>query len=128
MIVGALLVTHGALGEVLVEEACRMVGEQPRLRTLKTEGLDAEAISARVEELVGNEPWLIFTDTPGTSPSMRSRAVLKSGQAVVTGVNLGMLLSFLVHREGRTVAELAKRMVEDGQRSLKVFHGPPEEL
>jgi len=120
MTIGALIVTHGSLGNVLVQEAEHLVGEQERFTSLSTHGLAAADITRRIHEIIGAEPWIVFTDTPGTSPTVRSCVAICEGQAVVTGVNLGMILSFLVHRDRLTVQELARRMVEDGRRSLEV--------
>ncbi len=121
MTIGALVVTHGKLGEIFIEEAQHLVGKQERIRALSTEGLSATGISQSVENIIENDPWIIFTDAPGTSPTVRSVAALHEGQAVVSGVNLGMLLSFMVHRENFSVKELAERMVKDGKRSLEVM-------
>lgn len=120
MTVGALIVTHGPLGEVLVREAEHLVGEQERFTSLSTHGLSAADITRHIRDIVHEDPWIVFTDTPGTSPTVRSCVAICEGQAVVTGVNLGMILSFLVHRDRLTVRELAQRMVEDGRRSLEV--------
>ncbi len=121
MIIGALVVTHGSLGRVLVEETERLIGRQERFSALSTMGSSAMEITDRVYEIIQEDPWIVFTDTPGTSPTVRSVYAISSGQAVVTGVNLGMLLSFLVHRDKMPVEELAKKMVEDGRRTLEVL-------
>lgn len=120
MIVGALIVTHGELGRVLVEEAEHLVGGQERFKAVSTRGLSASDITDKIRDLVLDEPWIIFTDTPGTSPTVRSCVAISEGQAVVTGVNLGMILSFLVHRDHLSVQELAQRMVDDGRRCLDI--------
>lgn len=127
MIPGALIVTHGELGEVLIQEAVRLVGPQERLIAMATAGLSAEEISLEVRNQINKEPWIVFTDSPGTSPTLRSMAALSAEQALVTGVNLPMLLSFLVHRENLGIKELALRMLTDGKRSLEV-KWPPEEM
>lgn len=120
MTIGALVVTHGQLGETLVGEVEYLVGRQHRIRALSTLAMSAEAITERVREVVGTEPWIVFTDTPGTSPTIRSLAAISDGQAVVTGVNIGMLLSFLMHRGTADVHQLAERMVRDGRRAVEV--------
>ena len=120
MIIGALIVTHGELGRVLVEEAEHLVGKQERFDAVSTRGLSAADITDQIRGLIQEEPWIVFTDTPGTSPTVRSCVAISEGQAVVTGVNLGMILSFLVHRDHMSVQELAKRMVDDGRRCLDI--------
>lgn len=125
MIPGALVVTHGELGEVMVREACRLIGQEERIVSIRTEGLSASEISDRIIELIRKEPWIVFTDAPGTSPTVRSCAAISEGQAVVTGVNLGMLISFLIHRKRLGIPELAAKMVEDGKRSLELMWPRP---
>ncbi len=125
MIPGALVVTHGDLGEVMVREACRLIGQEQRIVAMSTEGLSASEISDRVKEQIGTEPWIVFTDAPGTSPTVRACAAISSGQAVVTGINLGMLISFLIHRKRLAIPELAAKMVEDGKRSLELIWPRP---
>ena len=120
MIIGALIVTHGDLGRVLVEEAEHLIGVQERFSALSTQGMAAGEITDKIREIIHHDPWIVFTDTPGTSPTVRSCVAICEGQAVVTGVNLGMILSFLVHRDHFSVQELANRMVNDGRRSLDV--------
>jgi len=121
MIPGALVVSHGDLGEVLVREATRLIGTESRFESLSTVGLSAAEITDLIEQKIGKEPWIIFTDAPGTSPTVRACAAIKKGQAVVSGVNLGMLISFLIHRNRLSVKELANKMIEDGKRSLELW-------
>lgn len=123
MITGGLVVTHGDLGQMLVDETQRLIGGVDRFIAMKTEGLSAGEISTLIRETIDKEPWIVFTDAPGTSPTTRARAVIVPGQAVVTGVNLGILMSFLVHRGTIPTEELAERLINDGIRSLKCWMG-----
>lgn len=123
MITGGLVVTHGDLGQMLVDETQRLIGGVDRFIAMKTEGLSAGEISTLIRETIDKEPWIVFTDAPGTSPTTRARAVIVPGQAVVTGVNLGILMSFLVHRGTIPVEDLAERLINDGIRSLKCWMG-----
>ncbi len=120
MITGALVVTHGGLGEVLVQEVEHLVGRQERLLAMSTLGMSAGEITDTVHSMIGDDPFIVFTDTPGTSPTIRSFAAIKEGQAVVSGVNIGMLISFLMNRESTEFEELAERMVRDGRRCVEV--------
>lgn len=120
MSVGALVVTHGDLGRVLVEETLRLMGHRDQFESLKTEGMSPDDVTGEIKKVIGEDPWIVFTDTPGTTPTVRAHLAISEGQAVVTGVNIGMLLSFLAHRERLSAKELAERMVEDGRRSLGV--------
>ncbi len=120
MVTGALVVTHGKLGEILVQEVEHLVGRQDRFIAMSTLGLSAGAITESVRRLIGDDPYIIFTDTPGTSPTIRSSAAIGERQAVITGVNIGMLISFVMHRENVEFEELAEKMVRDGRRCVEV--------
>ncbi len=122
MSIGGLVVTHGSLGESLVAEATRLVGEHESFTWMATAGISAEEIRRKLRTRVGSDPWIIFVDSPGTGPAVCAQDVIGEGQAVVTGVNLAMLLSFLIHRDRYdSVGELARRMVRDGSRALEVL-------
>ncbi len=121
MSIGGLVVTDGQLAEALVAETRRIHGEQERFEGFGAGVLTAEEITSRVKEFIGDDPWIVFVDGPGTTVCRRACAAIGEGQAVVSGVNLPMLLSFLVHRDNYDVAELAERMTRDGGRSLTVI-------
>jgi len=119
--IGGLIVTHGRLGEIFVEETVRITGHTERLDAMRTDGLSAGEITARVRDWIGDDPWVVFTDSKGTAPTIRSQAAIRPGQVVISGVNLGMLLSFIFHRETQTVEELAVRLIRDGHRCQEVL-------
>jgi mannose PTS system EIIA component len=119
-ITGALVVTHGKLGEVLVEEVEHLVGRQEQFSGMSTLGMSAGEITDKVRSMIADEPFIVFTDTPGTSPTIRSSAAIDNGQAVISGVNIGMLISFIMYRETIEFQELAERMVRDGRRCVEV--------
>ena len=121
MIIGGLLVTHGNLGRILVEETIRITGKADRLESLMTSGLSASEITEQVSSYIQNDPWIVFSDCPGTAPTLRSYAAISQGQAVITGMNLGMLISFVFKRETMPIHELATCLIHDGQRSLEVL-------
>ncbi|MDP8205887.1 MAG: hypothetical protein P9L92_04415 [Candidatus Electryonea clarkiae] len=121
MIIGGLIVTHGELGEILVKEASRIAGESEKFTSLRTTEFSADEISEKVRAIITDEPWIVFTDCPGTAPTLRSQIALSAGQAVITGVNLAMIISFLLHREINSVEEMAERMIRDGKRSMEIL-------
>ncbi|GBE30708.1 MAG TPA: hypothetical protein ENH10_05275 [Bacteroidetes bacterium] len=120
MVTGGLVVTHGKLGEVLVHEVEHLIGRQDSFKSLSTLGMSAGEITEKVHNLIGNDQYIVFTDTPGTSPTIRSYAAIQNDQAVVSGVNIGMLLSFIMNRETIDFRELTERMVRDGRRCVEV--------
>lgn len=117
---GGLVVTHGRLGEILVQEVEHLVGRQELFFAISTLGMSAGEITDKVRSLIGDDPYIVFTDTPGTSPTIRSSAAIMPGQAVISGVNIGMLISFVMNRENVDFEELAEKMVRDGRRCVEV--------
>lgn len=121
-----LVVTHGELAKVLIDECTRILGPLDHVKWMDTHRLSAVAITDKVKNIIGNKPFIVFVDCPGTAPALRSLAAIQEGQAVVTGVNLPMLMSFIVHREQMDVPHLARKMVTDGIRTLEVLWPIPE--
>ncbi len=121
MITGGLVVTHGDFGKILVEETIRIVGDNTRLLSLATSSLSATDITEKVKAIIKDEPWIIFSDCPGTAPTLRSYAAIYGNQTVISGVNLAMLMSFVFNREKYSYNGLVEKMILDGKRSMEVL-------
>ncbi|MCL2021005.1 MAG: PTS fructose transporter subunit IIA [Betaproteobacteria bacterium] len=104
--IGILLITHGTLGESLVQNACHILKKRPPL--LAQLGVAAEddplamlpfarGILAQVD---GGEGVLVMTDIYGATPANIAGELLKAGRVEgVAGVSLPMLLRALNYRE-----------------------------
>lgn len=115
-----VVVSHADLAEALVTAVTAISGVADALRAVSNEGCDPAALAVRIEAAVGAGPVILFVDLPGGSclTSAVRLARGRTGAAVVTGVNLAMLLDFVFHRE-LTPAEAAQRAVEAGGRAIK---------
>lgn len=124
--VNVLVVTHGEFGAYLVEAAESIVGRQ-------AQGVRAVSISSRlgvpeirerlaraVRELAGSGGLLVLVDMPGGTPGNLSYPLVKDlpGAALVSGVNLNMLVSAFSFREDLSLPRLAEKALRDGQRSI----------
>jgi mannose/fructose-specific phosphotransferase system component IIA len=116
-----VIVSHAELAAALVGAVRTISGVADALQSVSNEGCDPKALLARIEAAVGGRPAVLFVDLPGGS-CLSSAIRLARGRgelAVVTGVNLAMLLDFVFHRD-LPPAEAAKRAVEAGSRAIRI--------
>ena len=115
--IGVLLITHGTLGEALVQCVSHVMNRRPaQLMQLGISGqddpLDALPIARRLVELVDSGSGvLILTDILGATPANTAAKLLEPGRIEgVTGVNVPMLLRVITYRE-RSMDVLVKKAV-----------------
>lgn len=115
-----IVVSHAELAAALVAAVKTISGVDDALHAVSNEGCDPAALSARIEAAIGGGPAILFVDLPGgscfTSALRLSRG--RAEAAVVTGVNLAMLLDFVFHRDV-TPDEAARRAVDAGGRAIR---------
>lgn len=112
--------SHAELASALVAAVRAISGVDAALVAVSNEGCDPRALAARIEAAVGGQPAVLFVDLPGGS-CLTGAVRLAHGNAdiaVVTGVNLAMLLDFVFHRDS-TPAEAARRAVDAGGRAIR---------
>jgi PTS system mannose-specific IIA component len=104
--IGILLITHGTLGESLIQTAIHVLNKRPpRLKQLGLTAQDDPLLllpqaRAVVKELDDGDGVLILTDMYGGSPSNLSAKLIVPGKVdVVAGVSLPMLIRALTYRE-----------------------------
>ena len=115
-----VVVSHAELAAALVVAVRAISGVDDVLIPVSNEGCDPKALAARIEAAIGGVPAVLFVDLPGGS-CLTSAIRLAHGHAdiaVVTGVNLAMLLDFVFHRDV-SPAEAARRAVEAGGRAIR---------
>jgi mannose/fructose-specific phosphotransferase system component IIA len=115
-----VVVSHADLASALVAAVRAISGVENALAAVSNEGCDPKALAARIDAAVGGAPTVLFVDLPGGS-CLTSAIRLAHGRAeiaVVTGVNLAMLLDFVFHRD-LSPAEAARRAVDAGGRAIR---------
>lgn len=123
----ALLVTHADLASALLRAAEQLTGPVEGVAVLSNEGLSGAELETRIGEAVST--WtaggVVFTDFWGGSCHIcGSAAVRERGEiAMITGINLPVLIDYLYNRDRYTVDELAERLSRKGQESIRVQHG-----
>jgi len=128
--IGLLLITHGSLGESLVQCACHVLNKRPlQIAQLGVSGqddpLDALPLAQRMLELVDSgEGVLVLTDVFGATPSNIALKLLQPGRVeAVAGVNLPMLLRALTYRE-KGMETLLTKAVAGGRDGVMLMKGP----
>ena len=104
--IGLFLITHGSLGESLIQCACHVLNKRPVQivqlgMAAQDDPLDALPLARELMTLVDKgEGVLILTDIYGATPANVAMKLLEPGRIEgVAGVNLPMLLRALTYRE-----------------------------
>lgn len=122
--IGALVVTHGHLGQELVAAAEMIVGDISRIQAVSIGWHDdvndaSIDIKKRIAEMDEGGGVLILTDMFGGTPSNIAFALHEPGRVdVVTGVNLPMIIKIASQKEGDTLDSLAREVRDQGRSSI----------
>ena len=114
-----VVVAHGNLAGALAGAAEQISGVLGALVPVSNADAGRDELERRVTEAVGDGPAVVFVDMPSGSclfAAMR-RVASRPDIRVVTGVNLVMLIDFLLHRD-RSVEEAAQRVVAAGAQAI----------
>jgi PTS system ascorbate-specific IIA component len=118
--IGILLLTHGTLGESLIQTAIHVLNKRPaRLRQMGVTAPDDPLLllpqaQAQVRDLNDGSGVLILTDMYGGSPSNIAAKLIVPGKVeAVAGVNLPMLIRALTYRE-RSLDVMVTKAVSGG--------------
>lgn len=127
--IGIFLITHGSLGESLVQCACHVLNKRPQqIVQLGVSGqddpLDALPLARDMLKLVDSgKGVLLLTDIFGATPSNVALKLLQPGRIEgVAGVNLPMLLRALTYRE-KDLETLVTKAVADGRDGVMLMKG-----
>ena len=104
--IGILIVTHGTLGEALIQTAIHVLNKRPaRLKQLGVTAQDDPLLllpqaRALVKDVDEGDGVLILTDMFGGSPSNLCAKLMQPGKIeAVAGVSLPMLIRAITYRE-----------------------------
>ncbi len=113
--VRGVVVAHGELASALVRVVEGISGVQGALESVTNVSCSPDELADRVAQAVGEGPAVIFVDMAAGSCGFAGQRIARDGNvAVVSGVNLPMLLDFVFHRE-MDFRALAERVVEKGR-------------
>ena len=118
--IGIFLVTHGTLGEALIQCACHVMNRRPpAIAQLGVSSQDDPIdLLPLAREMLGwvdqGRGVVLLTDIYGATPSNLASRLLEPGRVEgVAGVSLPMLLRVLTHRE-KDMETLLQRAVTGG--------------
>lgn len=118
--IGLLLITHGTLGDALLQCACHVLNQHPeRVMTLglgaRDDPLDLLPLARdMLGEVTDKRGALILTDLFGASPANLALKLLQPGHIEgIAGVNLPMLIRALTYRN-QDIHTLVQRSVSGG--------------
>jgi PTS system mannose-specific IIA component len=122
--IGALITTHGNLGNELIKAAELIKGPLEDIlhvsvdQTKNVEDLKKE-ISNAIKKLDKGKGVLILTDLFGGTPSNISLSFIKEGKVeVLTGVNLPMVLKLSEVKEDMTLRDFACLIKNYGEKNI----------
>jgi mannose/fructose-specific phosphotransferase system component IIA len=116
-----ILLAHGSMAVGLADAVRKISGVGPEvLIPISNEGKSPQALEEEIARIMGDEPMILFTDLPSGSCAFAARRCSQGDcdQAVVSGVNLPILLDFVFNRH-LPLGELLPRLVEKGTGAMK---------
>jgi PTS system mannose-specific IIA component len=122
--IGGIIVSHGKLGEELLNALTIILGEAPNIEAISIGWYDDVEDSKkkinqslkRVDQKIG---VVIFTDMFGGTPSNLSFSFQKDDRVeVITGVNLPMLIKFVSLQRSNNLKEVARKVIEQGKKNI----------
>lgn len=126
--IGILIITHGALGESLMECATHVLGKTPeQLASLAVSSQDEpNNILLKALELVAQvnsgEGVLVLSDMYGATPCNVVAKILQPGLVEgVAGVNLPMLVRAMTYRH-ESLLTLVEKAVSGGREGVVAFN------
>ena len=124
---GIVIVTHGQLGDALIEAAELIIGEKTEavvsvsINTQINADKMREKIEKKIKEVNKGDGVLILTDMFGGSPSNLSYSFLEEGKIeVISGVNLPILLKAIDVRKKMPLTEGVEKIIDFGKRSVSL--------
>jgi mannose/fructose-specific phosphotransferase system component IIA len=128
----ALVMTHGRIGHELVNVVEMILGPIEGLEALSNHGLSGDDLQESVRAWLGlapatpgepeplEPPAVIFIDDFGGSCGTAAQLCCgpRPGVAIVSGVNLSMLLGFVTWREDSDLDELVAQIVKKGREAI----------
>lgn len=122
--IGGIIVSHGKLGEELLNALTIILGEVSNIEAISIGWYDdvedsKRKINQSLKRVDQKNGVLIFTDMFGGTPSNLSFTFQKEGQVeIITGVNLPMLIKFVSLQRSNNLKDVARKVVEQGKKNI----------
>lgn len=117
-----IVLTHAGLSDSLVRAVFEITGDDESLIAVSNVGLGHDRLCDLVAELTLDSPTVVFVDLPGGSclQAVITATRRRADVALVSGVNLPMLLDFVFNRHV-TATEAAERATSVGTLAIKAI-------
>jgi len=128
--IGIIVVTHGQLGDALIEVAASILEKTPE--NVIPISIDLSISNDKLRQEIANgikkvdqrAGVLLLTDMFGGSPSNLSYSFLEEGRVeVLSGVNLPVLVKAVKARDNMNIGELAIEVERFGKKSISLASG-----
>jgi mannose/fructose-specific phosphotransferase system component IIA len=133
----ALVITHGDIGRELVRVTEMILGPVSGLTAMSNAGKAATDITALIQDWLKETPTdkspeteqpdqkLILLDDYGGSCATSAQLACGQdpGTAIISGVNLAMLLGFVTWRQSDDFEELVAKIVQKGREAIILVGG-----
>ncbi len=123
-----IILAHDKLGEALSQTAEKILGEQKGVLYLSSGNLGPVVLYKEVKSFITRHSTsqcgiIIAVDLKGGNTwNIACKIAHESDNIeVISGINLGMLLSFFTKRQNFSVKEMADLLIEDGHRNIERF-------
>lgn len=119
--IGILIITHGTLGESLIQCVCHVINKRPshvtQLGVAEQDDPREVLIAARrlLDSVDTGDGVLVLTDIFGATPANIAMKLLQPGHVEgVAGINVPMLLRVLTYREKSDIQTLVTKAISGG--------------
>jgi mannose/fructose-specific phosphotransferase system component IIA len=123
----SLMITHGGLGQSLIECISEIRGECTGIDFIGNRDYSKSDLEQKIEDWLKEQPEIdacLFTDFPGSSCNNAARMVaarieIPAGIYVLTGINMPMLMTFIQRRDQFKGQELVDYILDRGKKGIK---------
>jgi PTS system mannose-specific IIA component len=123
--IGCVILTHGDLCFGLKNTLERMMGKQEGLVVISNLGVGKDQLCSKLKKALADQKFgdgvLIFVDLFGSSCWQIAKNIASKDQnvAVVTGVNLPMLVKFFAKRDVLPFEKVVSLVKEEGEKGIR---------
>jgi PTS system mannose-specific IIA component len=124
--VGGVIVSHGQLGEEMINTAEMIVGKIQNITSVSIDvTTDVESSREQIKQAIqavnNGSGVIILTDMFGGTPSNISLSFLDEAHIeVITGVNLAMLIQLSMSDKDEPFQDLVKSLKQRGQENIHI--------
>lgn len=127
MSVSILIVTHGNIGQAILDTAIEIIGSSPMLAKSINIDMDCDydsllnKVNAAGEQLDTGDGVLLLTDLFGSTPSNIASAINIQNCIVIAGLNLPMLIR-VMNYYNLPLYELSDKAIDGGKDGILAYY------